>query len=107
MSNIFANIPAQLPDELFETLLDKPHVKLERIISRGQVTPEGMWYDQTWHEWVMLLQGSARLLIAEPEQVIDLSAGDYVYLAAHQRHRVVQTSTDPAAIWLALHIQPD
>ena len=107
MSNIFANIPAPLPEELFESLLDKPHIKLERIISRGQVTPEGVWYDQAWHEWVILLQGTARLIIAEPAQMIDLSAGDYVYLPAHQRHRVAQTSIEPAAIWLALHIQPD
>ena len=107
MSNIFANLPAQLPQELFESLLDNSHVKLERIISRGHITPEGVWYDQTWHEWVILLQGTARLLLAEPAQLIDLSAGDYVYLPAHQRHRVVQTSTEPASIWLALHIQPD
>jgi cupin 2 domain-containing protein len=107
MPNIFTDIPTTLPEEVFESLLTSQHIQLERIISRGHVTPADTWYDQAWHEWVILLQGEARLLMADPDRIVDLKAGDYVYLPAHQRHRVVQTSTKPEAIWLALHIKPD
>ncbi|MFZ3115817.1 MAG: hypothetical protein WA121_09480 [Syntrophales bacterium] len=55
--NIFAAIPAQLPEELTEALADSPHVKIKRIISRGHRSPADCWYDQEQNEWVLLLKG--------------------------------------------------
>ena len=57
--NLFGKIPESLPEELFETLAESPDVKIERIVSRGQITPEGEWYDQSKDEWVVLLSGKA------------------------------------------------
>ena len=102
MTNIF-DLPAQLPTtELFETLLTQENILIERIISQGQITPPGEWYDQTKNEWVILLQGEAELSY-EDNSRIKLTKGDYLYIPAHQKHRVEYTSTEPICIWLAIH----
>ena len=74
------------------------------VVSRGHVTPPGQWYDQSEDEWVVLLTGRAGLRIEGGDDVMELKPGDYVLLPAHVRHRVEWTSTEPACVWLALHI---
>ncbi len=109
MSPDLKNILSELPvstNEIFETLLEKPGLKLERIISSGQATPEGEWYDQEQDEWVLLLTGSAALLIEGEHAPHRLIPGDYLHLPAHCRHRVEQTDTLVKTVWLALHFQP-
>lgn len=102
MGNIFS-LPNSLPkQELFETLIATEQILIERIISTGQTTPPGQWYDQESDEWVVLLQGEARLAYADGE-VIQLKSGDYLFLRAHQKHRVEYTSSQPPCIWLAIH----
>ena len=103
IASIFADIPEQLPEELCQTLLAKPTVRIERIVSRGQYSPEGFWYDQPQNEWVLLLQGRARLSFSDSAPV-ELNAGDYLLIPAHCRHRVDWTATDQDSIWLAIHI---
>ncbi|NVO00978.1 MAG: cupin domain-containing protein [Geobacteraceae bacterium] len=105
ISNIFATLPDS-SDEIFETLLAKSGLKIERIISTGQATPPGEWYDQKMDEWVLLLSGSARLLIDGEPAPRSLLPGDYLHLPAHCRHRVEQTDQQVKTIWLALHFQP-
>jgi len=100
--NLF-DLPKILPaDELFEPLLPDRGVLIERIISTGQVTPEGDWYDQERDEWVVLLQGEAAISY-EDGRVLELRPGDCVLIPAHERHRVERTSSDPPCIWLAVH----
>lgn len=100
--NIF-ELPEKLRDrELFEPLIQTDQVLIERIISTGQTTPEGEWYDQPRDEWVLLLQGEAQLTY-EDGMSIDLKTGDYLLIPAHQKHRVSYTSSNPACIWLAIH----
>lgn len=102
MNNLL-KLPDPLPSqEQFELLLQTPTVTLERIISTGQITPPNQWYDQARAEWVVLLQGSAQITY-DTGEVIDLAKGDYLLIAAHQKHRVTFTSHDPPCIWLALH----
>ena len=56
--SLLDGLPAgPLDTELFEALLDRPGVRLERIVSTGQTTPDGDWDDQTADEWVVLLRG--------------------------------------------------
>jgi cupin 2 domain-containing protein len=62
-SNLFSNLPSNLPDELFTTLLEATKLRIERIVSEGHSSPEGFWYDQDQHEWVLALKGAARLSI--------------------------------------------
>ena len=103
-ANIFDRLEPSSPVERFETVLERPGVRLERIVSTGQSTPEGEWYDQAWDEWVILLAGSAGLLLAGDQEPVTLAPGDYVYLPAHCRHRVAWTSPDEPTVWLAIHL---
>ena len=101
--NIFDLPPeAGFGGEFFEDLIAGKAFRLERIVSRGQVTPEGEWYDQEEDEWVVLLKGRARLLYDSGEKV-DLERGDWLLIPSHLKHRVVFTSSDPECIWLAVH----
>jgi len=102
-SNLFSSIPTQLPEELFSTLLETPHFKLERIVSEGQSTPENKWYDQDQDEWVLLLQGRAELQFIEPDENLTLKIGDWVQIPAHRQHRVLWTDSGEQTVWLALH----
>lgn len=108
MSVVAINLLADLPDaaraEVTETLLSAKGVRLERIVSLGQATPEGVWYDQDMAEWVLLLSGRARLTIFGEATDRELAAGDAVYLPAHCRHRVAWTDPHVAAVWVALFI---
>jgi cupin 2 domain-containing protein len=102
------NIRADFPDstaEIFETLLERPGIKIERIISSGQATPEGEWYDQAQDEWVLLFCGSAGLMIEGESCPRSLAAGDFILLPAGCRHRVAWTDPEVKSIWLAVHFQ--
>lgn len=104
MTNLFASLPAVGAAEEFLTLATHDGVRVERIVSRGQVTPAGEWYDQAWAEWVVVVEGAAELTLAEPEEIVRLERGDSLFLPAHRRHRVSWTA-DPT-IWLAVHWPP-
>jgi cupin 2 domain-containing protein len=102
MMNIF-QLPSLLPaEEIFETLVPGCDVSIERIISCGQITPEGQWYDQERDEWVVLLQGKAEIDWEDGHNQ-KLDAGDWLLIPARAKHRVAYTSLDPPCIWLAVH----
>lgn len=102
--NLLAGIPAVLGEELFETLLERPECRIERIVSRGQSTPVGQWYDQAWDEWVLLIKGRAALELEGEDELVELGPGDYLLVPAHCRHRVAWTVADEDTVWLALHL---
>lgn len=85
--------------------MQPPGFRLERIISAGQATPEGEWYDQETHEWVVLLSGSAGLLFEGETEIRVLNPGDYLLISAHCRHRVEWTDPERQTVWLAWHYQ--
>lgn len=97
--NFFAPLTKAVDRELVETLVDDPTV---RIVSTGQVTPEGYWYDQTEHEFVLLLCGAAVLHFEADKRRITLAAGDWVEIPAHVRHRVDWIDPDAPTVWLAM-----
>jgi len=102
MHNLF-DLPNPLPtNEQFDDLIADHGVKIERIISTGQTTPEGEWYDQDRDEWVVLLQRTAEVTYEAGHRVA-LESGDALLIPAHQKHRVTYTSTNPPCIWLAVH----
>jgi cupin 2 domain-containing protein len=105
--NLLAELPGQLADEQFEQLLSGGAFRLERIVSQGQATPAGCWYDQPQDEWVLLLKGSAGLAFAGEEELITLGAGDSLLIPARQRHRVEWTDPQGHTVWLALHFAAD
>ena len=103
VENLFAHVPDRLPDERFEALVRGGEFRLERIISTGQVTPPGQWYDQDREEWVLILRGSARLRFEGEAEPLCLGPGDYVLIPAHCRHRVEWTDPLQPTVWLGLH----
>jgi cupin 2 domain-containing protein len=102
MHNIY-ELPLELPKlEIFEAIASSQDVMIERIISTGQTTPAGQWYDQEHDEWVILLQGEAEIAYDDDTRV-KLKVGDYLMIPKHQKHRVEYTSSQPPCIWLAVH----
>src|SRR5438477_2411907 len=101
--NLFAGIPAELPDELIESLASGSHIQIERIVSRGHASPPDFWYDQPRREWVLLLAGAARIRFDDSESLIEMRPGDTLDIPARQRHRVEWTTPDEPTIWLAIH----
>ena len=101
--NLFSGIPADIPEEILETIAESGQVRIERIISRGQTTPQGFWYDQDLNELVVLLKGSAGILFETEPEPINLLPGDYLIIPAHHRHRVTRTDDEGPTVWLAVH----
>jgi cupin 2 domain-containing protein len=100
--NLFDDIPGDRPEELFSEILRTEAFRIERIVSKGQASPPGFWYDQPQDEWVLLVSGSATLLF-EGGRRVDLRAGDYLLIPARCRHRVDRTDPGQDTVWLALH----
>lgn len=104
IQNLYADIPESLDSELVETLATGKELRIERIVSRGQSSPEQGWYDQDSDEWVVVLQGAA--VISYPDgDVVTLAEGDYLHIPAHCKHRVQWTDPKRATVWLAIHYQ--
>jgi len=101
-SNLLAGACPKPGEEATTVLLELPGLRLERIHSCSAASPEGFWYDQPEHEWVTLLQGSARLQFEDEPLPRNLSRGDAVLIEPHRRHRVVATDPAPGTVWLAL-----
>jgi cupin 2 domain-containing protein len=100
---LFAPGATRQEREVVDVLLDRPGARIERIVSTGQTTPAGQWYDQPGDEWVALLAGRATLGF-DDGTVLELSPGDWLLIPAHARHRVEATSADPPCVWLAVHL---
>ena len=94
--------PTGLPDEISEVMLAGQGARIERIVSHGQASPAGFWYDQDEDEWVMLLEGEAALRIADDDQLLRLTPGMHVHIPPHVRHRVEWTAPDRRTVWLAV-----
>jgi cupin 2 domain-containing protein len=105
-SNILASLPPAISGEVFETIAGAGDVRIERIVSNGQSTPEGEWYDQEQDEWVLLLAGSAGLLFEDSPEPVILAAGDHLLIPAGCRHRVTWTDTVGTTVWLTVHFGP-
>jgi cupin 2 domain-containing protein len=99
-SNLFADIPQHLPEELVHTLIQAAGVRIERIVSHGQASPADFWYDQPQNEWVIVLKGAARLTFEG--ETVEMKPGDFVNIPAHKKHRVDWTTPDEPTVWLAV-----
>ena len=102
MPSLFTDLPLNLSQEVFETLASGKNVRIERIISYGQSSPDGFWYDQDEAEWIVVLKGEAKLLLDGELGVVHLTAGEYLLIPAHKKHRVDWTAPNESTIWLAV-----
>jgi cupin 2 domain-containing protein len=107
VANLFNTMPSPVgrdaPTEQFDTLLDRPGFRLERIVSTGQATPAGEWLSQPRAEWVVLLTGSAAVRFEDEALPRSLRPGDVLHITPDRRHRVESTDAAAATVWLALH----
>jgi cupin 2 domain-containing protein len=103
--NLLASVPERLDAEQIVTLLAEDNLRIERIVSTGQASPPGFWYDQDRAEWVVVLAGSAGLLFEGEAELRVLQAGDYLLIPAHRRHRVAWTDAQRPTVWLAVHFR--
>jgi cupin 2 domain-containing protein len=101
--DLFAEVAVRLEREETEVLAELPGARVERIVSTGQASPEGFWYDQDWTEWVVVLTGSAGVRIEGEEAARILAPGAYLEIPPHVRHRVEWTDADEPTVWLAVH----
>lgn len=104
-SNLFDGPPGPTAAERFDELAAIGGVRVERIVSTGQTTPEDAPYDQDHDEWVAVLSGAARLWIDGAGER-PLGPGDHVLIPARRRHRVTWTAPDRPTVWLAVHFPP-
>ena len=96
--NIF-NLPTlPLPEELTTVLAESKNIRIERIISTGQVSG---WYNQAETEFVVLLEGNA-IIEFENGKTVDMTKGDTLLIEPHERHRVSYTSSEPPCVWLCV-----
>ncbi len=100
--NIRGEAPEPGAGEAVTVLAQAPGFRVERIVSRGHRSPDGFWYDQPQHEWVLVVSGAA--VLAYPDGRRDrLGPGDFVDLPPHTRHRVEWTDPDVDTVWIAVH----
>ena len=99
--NLLTDLLDDLTEELFNTLLQKPGIRIERIVSHGHHSPNGFWYDQPTGEWVVVLKGAATIELED--KTVEMGPGDYLDIPAHTKHRVAWTTPDEPTIWLAVH----
>ena len=100
--NLFSDLPESLPSELIDVLAESDRLRIERIVSTGQTSPNGFWYDQSEDEWVVVLKGEAELRLEGSSDPIRLVAGDHLWIPAHRKHRVERTSCEETTVWLAV-----
>ena len=104
MNNLLTSLPDHIDHEQVEELLSQPNVKIERILSKGQTSPETGWYDQDKNEWVVILQGVGDITFEDGDKV-RLQPGDHLNIPAHRRHKVSWTDPDSVTVWLAVFYQ--
>jgi cupin 2 domain-containing protein len=100
--NLLRDIPDAREGEITDVLVTRSDLRIERVVSLGQASAPGFWYDRAETEWVLLLTGSARLRFADEPEARLLGPGDWVEIAPHRRHRVDWTDPDKPTLWLAV-----
>jgi cupin 2 domain-containing protein len=101
--NLFSSLPDASSGECIDSLFERPGCRVERIVSLGQSSPPGFWYEQDWDEWVLILAGGAVLTMETQPKAVSLARGDYLMIPAGVRHRVESTEAETPTIWLAIH----
>jgi cupin 2 domain-containing protein len=99
--NLLRDQPDASAAEIVERLAGNGAVRIEHIVSHGQASPDGFWYEQDEAEFVLVLAGAARLAFEDGEKIA-LGPGDWVDIAPHRRHRVAWTDPDRPTVWLAV-----
>lgn len=103
IDNLYCQLAGHPGVEEFMALLNRPGVRIDRIISTGQASPPGFWYEQPEGEWVVPLAGRALLRLPDEAAPRRLTTGDFVDIAANRGHRVEWTDPQQPTVWLVVH----
>lgn len=106
IGNLLRDLPDASREEVTQILATGTDVRIERIVSHGQESDPGFWYDQAESEWLLLMTGSAGLELQDPDERLSLHPGDHLLIPAHRKHRVAWTAPDTDTIWLAVFFKP-
>ena len=98
--NIFDKIIVDKEEENFFEIFKNETIKIEKIVSNGQISPENFWYEQKKSEFILLLEGFAILEFENRE--VELKKGDCINIKAMEKHRVKFTILDEPTIWFAV-----
>ena len=98
--NIFEQIIVNKNEEKFFEVFKNETIKVEKIVSNGQKSPENFWYEQEKSEFILLLEGFA--ILEFENRVVELKKGDCLNIEAYQKHKVKFTSLDEPTIWFAV-----
>lgn len=101
--NFLENMQIPIGAEVINEVFTHKNIRIEKIVSNGSASPEDFLYDQDEDEWILILQGSARLLVED--QDVRLVAGDSYFIKRHQKHKVLDTSAESNTIWFAVFIK--
>jgi cupin 2 domain-containing protein len=82
--------------EVFSTLFQNESIKIESI--RSWLKTPGEVYNQDQDEWVILLEGEAKLEI--DNIMVNLQRGDYLFIPKHTLHRVHSTAKN--TLWIGV-----
>ncbi len=84
--------------EILEDILKYKNVAIKRIVSSSNL--EKSTFCQEEAEWVLLLEGSAKIMMGEKDYT--LSKGDSLFIPPKLEHTIV--TVEAGTIWLAIHI---
>lgn len=99
-NNIYQNIPDYAKTEIFEDILKSENIRIERIISYGPESNDSEWYEQNENEWVILIEGKAKLIFEDSELILE--KGDHINIPAMKRHKVEIIEKENKCIWIAV-----
>jgi cupin 2 domain-containing protein len=94
----FSKTGGEISDELFKFR----EGRAVRILSSGQASGPGFWYEEEEDEWVIVLGGEGKIEWPNGQKKL-LKAGDWLFLPAREKHRVAYTSACPPCVWLAVY----
>lgn len=98
--NIFDEISYDKNEEKFFEIFKNEIIKIEKIVSNGQKSPENFWYEQEKSEFILVLEGFA--ILEFEDRIVELKKGDCLNIKAMEKHRVRFTSIDEPTIWFAV-----
>lgn len=102
LNNIFNSPQLNSGDEIFNSILNSDSLKIERIVSKGNTSPDEGWYEQESAEWVVVLEGEGHILYEDGRE-FKLKKGNHLNIPARTKHKVSWTDPNGETIWLAVH----
>ena len=107
--NLFSDVGAKgFGGEYFEDIFSASvggELRLSRIVSRNVLS--GEVYEQSEDEFVVVLAGRGEVCFSDSGERIAMECGDWLYIPAGVKHFVVETSVEPACVWLAIFFSRD